>query len=41
MRLFFVADILLHSNQLWKDLREFYNLTGAFEKILKPKKAGH
>jgi hypothetical protein len=35
-----VASIELHSNQMWKDLREFYNLTGAFEKILKIKKAG-
>ena len=32
-----VARISLHSNQMWKDLREFYSLTGVFEKFLKIK----
>jgi len=36
----FVATIELHSNQMWKDLREFYSLVGVFEKSLKIKKAG-
>ena len=31
----------LHSNQMWMDFREFYNLIGVFEKLLKIKKAGH
>jgi len=30
-----VASIELHSNQIWRDLREFYSLVGVFEKILK------
>jgi hypothetical protein len=36
----FVAIIELHSNQMWKDLREFYSLVGVFEKLIKIKKAG-
>ena len=32
---FHVASIELHSNQIWRDLREFYSLVGVFEKILK------
>jgi hypothetical protein len=36
-----LANILLQSNQLWKDLREFYSLVGVFEKLFKIKKAGH
>ena len=36
-----VANIVLHSNQMWRDLREFYSLVGAFEKFLKTKKAGN
>jgi len=35
-----VATIELHSNQMWKDLREFYSMVGVFEKSLKIKKAG-
>jgi len=35
-----VACIELHSNQMWKDLREFHSLVGVFEKSLKIKKAG-
>jgi hypothetical protein len=37
----FVAIIELHSNQMWKDLREFYSLAGVLEKFLKIKKAGN
>ncbi len=37
----FVATIELHSNQIWWDLRGFYNLVGVLEKFLKIKKAGH
>ena len=33
----FVASIELPSNQMWKDLREFYSLVGVFEKLLKIK----
>ena len=29
-----VASIELHSNQMWKDLREFHSLVGVFEKSL-------
>lgn len=29
------------SNQMWRDLREFYSLVGVFEKFLKIKKAGY
>jgi hypothetical protein len=36
-----VASVELHSNQMWKDLRDFYSLVGVFEKLLKIKKAGH
>jgi len=36
----FVACIELHSNQMWRDLREFYSLAGVFEKFLNIKKAG-
>jgi hypothetical protein len=36
-----VATIELHSNQIWRDLRGFYNLVGVLEKFLKIKKAGH
>ena len=36
----FVAAIFLHSNQLWKDLWKFYELTASIEKFLKIKKAG-
>jgi len=36
----FVASILLHSNQMWEDLREFYSLVGVLEKVLNIKKAG-
>jgi hypothetical protein len=36
-----VASIELHSNQMWKDLREFHSLVGVFEKSLKIKKAGY
>jgi hypothetical protein len=35
----FVANIELHSKQIWNDLREFYSLIGVFEKSLKIKKA--
>ena len=35
-----VASIELHSNQMWRDLREFYRLVGVFEKFLKIKKVG-
>jgi hypothetical protein len=35
-----VACIELHSNQMWKDLREFYSLAGVFEKFFNIKKAG-
>ena len=34
---FRVASILLHANEMWRDLREFYNLVGFFEKYLKIK----
>ena len=37
----YVAAILLYSKQMWRDLREFYSLVGAFEKFLKTKKAGN
>jgi hypothetical protein len=36
-----VASIELHSNQMWKDLREFCSLVEIFEKFLNPKKTGH
>jgi hypothetical protein len=36
----FAAAIFLHSNQLWKDLRKFYQLTATLEKFLKIKKSG-
>jgi len=36
-----VASIELHSNQMWKDLRELHELTGLFKMILKIKKVGH
>jgi hypothetical protein len=36
----FVASIVLHSNQMWRDLREFYSLVGVFEKFHKIKKEG-
>ena len=36
----FVASIVLHSNQMWRDLREFYSLVGVFEKYFNIKKAG-
>ena len=32
-----VASIELHSNQMWKELAEFYKLVGLFDKILKLK----
>jgi hypothetical protein len=32
-----VACIELHSNQMWKDLREFYKLVNNFEKLIKAK----
>ena len=35
-----VACIELHSNQMWKDLREFHSLVRVFDKSLKIKKAG-
>ena len=35
----FVACIELHSNQMWKDLREFYKLTRVFENLHKKKSA--
>jgi len=31
----FVANIVLHSNQMWRDLREFYSLVGVFKKFYK------
>jgi hypothetical protein len=34
----FVASIELQSNQMWRDLREFYSLVGVFENLLKIKK---
>jgi hypothetical protein len=37
----FVATIELHSNQMWKDLREFYSLVGVLEQFLKIKKTGY
>ena len=37
----FVASIELHSNQMWKDLREFYSLVGVLEQFLKIKKTGY
>ena len=37
----FVAIIELHSNQMWKDLREFYSLVGVLEQFLKIKKTGY
>ena len=33
----FVACIELHSNQMWKDLREFYKLVNNFENLIKAK----
>jgi len=30
-----VANIVLHSNQMWRDLREFYSLVGVFKKFYK------
>ena len=36
----FVASIELHSNLMWKDLREFQSLVGVFEKCIKFKKGG-
>lgn len=33
-----VANIVIHSNQMWRDLRYFYILVKAFEKIIKIKK---
>jgi len=33
-----VASIVLHSNQMWRDLREFYSLVQVFEVFFKPKK---
>jgi len=30
-----VANIVLHSNQMWRDLREFYSLIGVFKKFYK------
>ncbi len=36
----FVASIELHSNQMWRALREFYSLVSVFEKFHKIKKAG-
>ena len=38
--IFSVASIELHSNQMWRDLREFHSLVRVFEKSLKIKKAG-
>jgi hypothetical protein len=38
---FHVDSIEIHSNQIWKDLMEFYNSIGVFEKILKINKDGH
>ena len=35
-----VASIELHSNQMWRALREFYSLVSVFEKFHKIKKAG-
>ena len=35
-----VASIVLHSNQMWRDLKEFYSLVGDFEKFLNIKKGG-
>jgi hypothetical protein len=32
------ATVLLNSNQIWKDLREFYSLIGVFENLPKIKK---
>lgn len=35
----FVANLVIHSNQMWRDLRYFYIMVKAFEKIMKIKKA--
>jgi hypothetical protein len=35
----FLANIVLHSNQMWRDLRYFYTMVKAFEKIIKTKKS--
>jgi hypothetical protein len=37
----FVATIELHSDQIWRDLREFYSLIRVLEEFLKIKKAGY
>jgi hypothetical protein len=30
----FVASIVLHSNQIWRDLREFYSLVGFISGVI-------
>lgn len=35
-----VANIVIHCTQMWRDLRYFYIMFKAFEKIMKIKKAG-
>ena len=30
-----LANIELHSNQIWKDLRELYKMVKTFEKLIK------
>jgi hypothetical protein len=34
-----VVSIELHSNQMWRDLREFYKWAKTFEKLMKLKRA--